>query len=69
MFKEHTNRFYQHLETKAIEVTAHPSMNEVEHYWQSIWEVEARHNEKAMCIRREEKGNEGTKNMEWTPIR
>jgi hypothetical protein len=36
-----THRFYRHLGTKAIEVTAHPSMKEVEHYWQSICEVEA----------------------------
>jgi hypothetical protein len=44
-------------------------MKEVEQYLQSVWEVEAQHNEKADWIRREEKGKEGTKNMEWTPIR
>lgn len=69
MFKENTNRFYRHLGAKAIEVTAHPSMKEVELYWQSIWEVEARHNEKAEWISREEKGKEGTKDMKWTPIK
>jgi hypothetical protein len=30
-------------------------MKEAEHYWQSIWEVEAQHNEKAKWIRREKK--------------
>jgi hypothetical protein len=47
MFKKDSNRFYRHLGTNAIEVIVHPSMKEVEHYWQSIWEVEAGHNEEA----------------------
>jgi hypothetical protein len=67
MFKEVLNRFYRQLGAKAIEITAHLSMKEEEFYWQSIWEVEARHNEKAKWTRRDEKGKEGTKNMEWTP--
>lgn len=69
MFKENTNRFYRHLGAKAIEVTAHPNMQEVEFYWQAIWEMETRHNEKAEWIRREEKGREGTSNMKWMPIK
>ncbi|PNF13578.1 hypothetical protein B7P43_G19014 [Cryptotermes secundus] len=69
MFKENTNRFYRHLGAKAIEVTAHPNMQEVEFYWQAIWEMETRHNEKAEWIRREEKGKEGTSDMKWMPIK
>ncbi|PNF19358.1 hypothetical protein B7P43_G06722 [Cryptotermes secundus] len=69
MFKENTNRFYRHLGAKAIEVTAHPNMQEVEFYWQAIWEMETRHNEKAEWIRREEKGREGTSDMKWMPIK
>jgi hypothetical protein len=68
-FREDTNRCYRHLETKAIEVTAHPSKKKAKHYWQSIWEVEACHNEKAEWIRREEKEEEGTTNKGWTPVR
>jgi hypothetical protein len=43
-------------------------MKEIEAYWQSVREMEARHHGKAKWLRREEKGQEGTKNMEWTSI-
>jgi hypothetical protein len=36
-------------------------MKYVGHYWQSVGEEEARHNEETEWIRREEKGTERTK--------
>jgi hypothetical protein len=51
---------------KNIEARGPPSMAEAETYWKSRWGEESQHNEKAECIRREEKRK--VSHMDWRPI-
>jgi len=55
MFKEDTKNFYRNLGMKNKETRELPSMAEAETYWKSLWGEEAQHNERAECIRREQK--------------
>jgi hypothetical protein len=45
MFKEYTKIFYRNLGMKDLEAREHPSMEEAETYWKSLWGEEAQHNE------------------------
>ena len=54
MFKEDTKKFYRNLGMN-IEARKPPSMAEAETYWKSLWGEEAKHNERAEWIRREQK--------------
>jgi len=65
MFKEDTKKFYRNLGMKNIEAREPPSMAEAETYWKSLWGEEAQCNERAECIRREEKRK--ISHMDWRP--
>jgi hypothetical protein len=55
MFKEDTKRFYKNLGMKNLEAKEPPFMAEAETYWKSLQGEGAQHNERAECIRREQK--------------
>jgi hypothetical protein len=66
MFKEDTKKFYRNLGMKNIEAREPPSMAEAETYWKLLWGEETQHNERAECIRWEQKRK--ISHMEWRPI-
>ena len=51
---------------KNIEAREPPAMTEAETYWKSLWGEKAQHNERAECIRREEKRK--IRYMDWRPM-
>jgi hypothetical protein len=66
VFKEDNKRFYRNLGMKNLETREPPAMVEAETYWKSLWGEEAHHNERAECIRREQKRKNS--HMDWKPI-
>jgi len=58
--------FYRNLGTKNIEAREPLSIAEAETCWKSLWREEAQHNERAECIRREQKRK--ISHMDWRPI-
>ena len=66
MFREDTKKIYRNLGMKNIEAREPSPMTEAETYWKSVWGEEAQRNERAECIRREEKRK--IRYMDWRPI-
>ena len=66
MFEEDIKKFYRNLGMKNIETREFPYMIEAETYWKSLWGEEAQQNERAECLRREEKRK--FRHMDWSPI-
>ena len=66
MFKEDIKKFYRNLGMKNIQAIETPSMAEEATYWKSLWGEEAQHNERAECIRKEQKRK--VNHIDWMPI-
>jgi len=66
MFKEDTKKLYRNLCMKITEAREPLSMAEAEIYLNSLWGEEAKHNERAEWIRKEQKRK--FSHMDWMPL-
>jgi len=61
-----TKKFYRNMGTTNIEAREPLPMAQAETYWKSLWREEAQNNERAECIKREQKRK--ISHMDWRPI-
>ena len=61
-------KFYRELGKNQIKVEEPPQMEQVEQFWQKIWENEKHHNEIADWIKKEEAKHTLQVEQEWKDI-
>ena len=68
LFKEDTERLHRELGKKQVNVEKPPPIEEIEAFWNNIWENEKHHDEKAEWIRQQDEMMKNQPTQDWKDI-